>query len=665
MNKKQRRLALLESQIRRLQRHIDTLEPRSNRYSWLRVLIFFGGLIISVILLISMGWWVAVPAFVVCMIIFGIIAHYQRQIDSSIAQHLLLLHIKATHIARMKLDWAHIPAIRKNDRIEGTEVKDDHPFEYDIDISGKHSIHQLLNTAVSYEGSELLRKWLLIEEPDAQVIHQRQTLVRELAPMTRFRDYLTLHSLRSMPRTSEDFQGERLLAWLDKRQSPRGLGLLLWSIGLLNLLTLVLLVLNFFTPLPALWIFTMLISLVLFSATAEKRGDVSEDATYLKYGLATLSQIFSFLETYKYGNHEQLKAICKPFFQERAYSPTRLLRNTARIESAATLRRNPFLWLPINVLVPWDLCCAYLLSQYKERIATRLPVWLETWFELEALCSLATFAYLNPDYVMPIVEANPSAFPLDSLGFGVYTSPLGKRRESMPFLDPLEGTETSKSGNGQNRQPPPSALFCANELGHPLISDEKKVTNNFKIAELGEVFILTGSNMAGKSTFLRTIGVNLCLAYAGGPVNATYMQTALFRLFACIRVTDSVTDGYSYFYAEVRRLRALLDALKQPEQLPLFFLIDEIFKGTNNKERLIGSRSFVRALAGQNCVGAISTHDLELVKLEGTLPHVENLHFREEVVDGQLRFDYLLRPGPCPTTNALKIMAMEGLPIEG
>lgn len=622
MNKKQRRLALLESQVRRLQRRIDMLEPRSNRYSWLRVLIFFGSLAICIPLLIIIGWWIAIPAFVLCMLIFGIVAHYQSRIERSIARHSLLLYIKATHIARMKLDWEHIPAIRRLEPFEETELKEDHPFEYDIDISGKHSIYQLLNTAVSREGSERLRTWLLTTKPDAQVIHQRQTLVRELTPMTRFRDYLTLNSLRSIQRSSEDFQGERLLAWLNKRQSPQKLRLLLWGTALLNVLTVVLLVLNFFIVMPALWVFTLLLSLILFFATAEKRGDVSEDATYLKYGLATLSSIFSFLETYKYGKHEQLKAICQPFFQEREYSPTRLLRNTARIESAATLRRNMFLWLPLNVLFPWDLSCAYLLSQYKERIATRLPRWLETWFELEALCSLATFAYLNPDYTIPTIT-----------------------------LD-----------NGQNEQLP--TLFQANDLGHPLINDEKKVTNNFKINESGEVFILTGSNMAGKSTFLRTIGVNLCLAYAGGPVNATHMHTSLFRLFTCIRVTDSVTDGYSYFYAEVRRLRALLDALNQPGQLPLFFLIDEIFKGTNNKERLIGSRSFVRALVGRNCVGIISTHDLELVKLEETVPQVENWHFREEVVGGQLMFDYILRPGPCPTTNALKIMAMEGLPIE-
>jgi hypothetical protein len=648
VNKKQRRLALLESQSKRLQRRIDTLEPRSNRYSWLRVLIFFGGLVICVPLLIIIGWWIAVPVFTIFMIIFAIIAHYQRQIDRSIAQHFLLMHIKTTHIARMKLDWEHIPTTRKYERFQEKEVKEDHPFEHDIDISGKHSIHQLLNTAVSREGSERLLKWLLTTKPDAQVIHQRQILVRELAPMTRFRDYLTMNSLHSMQGSSEDFQGERLLAWLNKRRSPQELRPLLWGTALLNLLTPMLLVLNFFISMPALWTFTFLISLVLFFATAEKRGDVSEDATYLKYGLATLNRTFSFLETYKYGNHEQLKAICKPFFQGREYSPTRLLRNTARIESAATLRRNAFLWLPINVLIPWDLSCAYLLSQYKERIAARLPLWLETWFELEALCSLATFAYLNPDYVMPTVESSKAGASKEEGG-----------ASSSHLYSPLPIPTPDNKPDGQL-----PVLFCANGLGHPLINDEKKVTNNFKINESGKVLILTGSNMAGKSTFLRTIGVNLCLAYAGGPVSATHMQTTLFRLFTCIRVTDSVTDGYSYFYAEVRRLRALLDALKQPGQLPLFFLVDEIFKGTNNKERLIGSRSFVRTLAGHNCIGIISTHDLELVKLEETVPQVENWHFREEILNGQLTFDYILRPSPCPTTNALKIMAMEGLPIE-
>jgi DNA mismatch repair ATPase MutS len=200
-------------------------------------------------------------------------------------------------------------------------------------------------------------------------------------------------------------------------------------------------------------------------------------------------------------------------------------------------------------------------------------------------------------------------------------------------------------------------------MGHPLISPEQKVRNDYRIDRLGEVHIITGSNMAGKSSFLRTAGINLCLAYAGGAVDALELQTSLFRLFTAIRVTDSVTDGISYFYAEVKRLKALLLELQRKDARPLFFLIDEIFRGTNNRERLIGSRAYIRALVGENGLGLIATHDLELVQLAQEMPQVSNFHFRDAIEDGRMVFDYLLRPGPSPTTNALKVMAEEGLPV--
>jgi DNA mismatch repair ATPase MutS len=135
-------------------------------------------------------------------------------------------------------------------------------------------------------------------------------------------------------------------------------------------------------------------------------------------------------------------------------------------------------------------------------------------------------------------------------------------------------------------------------------------------------------------------------------------------LFTCINVIDSLSDGISYFYAEVQRLKALLNELEKHESIPLLFLIDEIFRGTNNRERDIGSRAFVNALTGKNGVGVISTHDLELVHLEDDISGILNFHFREDVKDGRMVFDYRLRRGPCPTTNALKIMRMEGLPVE-
>jgi DNA mismatch repair ATPase MutS len=155
----------------------------------------------------------------------------------------------------------------------------------------------------------------------------------------------------------------------------------------------------------------------------------------------------------------------------------------------------------------------------------------------------------------------------------------------------------------------------------------------------------------------------LALAQAGGPVCASRLAVAPYRIFACIRLVDSVQDHVSTFYAEVRRLRQLLNALGQPSPFPLFFLIDEIFRGTNNRERLLGSKAFLEALLGKNGTGVITTHDLDLAHSADQLAGVRNHHFREEIVGDRMVFDYGLRDGICPTTNALKIMRMEGLPV--
>ncbi len=277
------------------------------------------------------------------------------------------------------------------------------------------------------------------------------------------------------------------------------------------------------------------------------------------------------------------------------------------------------LWILINALFPWDLSVAALLRRVKADLARALPEWLSIWHELEALGSLATFAYLNPEAAFPDV--------------------LPEAQASAPLLK-------------------------ARRIGHPLIREERRVCNDFEIERTGEVVIITGSNMAGKSSFLRTLGINLCLAYAGGAVQASSLRVGLFRLYSSMRVNDSVSDGISFFYAEVQRLKAILDALESDDPLPLLFLIDEIFRGTNNRERLIGSRAYLRALVGKHGAGVIATHDLELVKLADEFPSILNAHFREDVVDGRMVFDYLLRPGPCPTTNALKVMRLAGLPVD-
>jgi len=610
MSDKEERLRLLEAQIARLRGRIARLEQRGNRYSWARVIIFFGGLALSVAVYFLLGWWVGVGLAVVILVAFGIVAHFHGQIERSAARHTLLLHIQAMYQARIQLNWEAIPSAY----YDGPSP--DHPFAIDLDIIGTRSMHRLLNIAVSREGSQRLGNWLLQTAPDLETTQRRQELVRELAPLTLFRDKLLLSSLLSAQGAKEQLEGKRLLEWLKQHSSSKGLGSLLMAAATLNVLTVVLFVLSLLGIVPQLWIFSIVCAVILLWTTGDKRGHIFEDASYLSYAFARLDAVFTYLERWRYGQHESLKRLCEPFWRDREHSPANLLRKIERVAAAATLKNNGLLWLIVNALLPWDAYCAYRLSQYKERVTERLPVWLDVWFELEAVSSLATFAYLNPEYAWPQVVAEK------------------------------DGT-----------------CFEARNLGHPLIPVDKKVANDFAMEKLGEVVIITGSNMSGKSTFLRMLGVNFVLAFAGGPVNASMLRTSLFRIFTCIRVSDSVTDGYSYFYAEVRRLRQLLDALEE-SGLPLFFLIDEIFKGTNNRERLVGSRAYIRALVGRTCLGIISTHDLELVKLADTLPGVKNDHFREEVIDGSMRFDYTLRPGPSPTTNALKIMRMEGLPVD-
>ncbi|MFL5654466.1 MAG: MutS family DNA mismatch repair protein [Ktedonobacteraceae bacterium] len=614
---KQERLKALENQINRLKKRLHSLNSRSDRYSWIRLAIFLLGALLSVVVFFLLGWLWGVILVAITLITFNIVAYYHRKIDRSITRHKIWLQIKATQVARIQLDWPNIPAVNSK------APPADHPFAIDLDITGERSLHQLINTAVSYEGSQRVCEWLLNTTPDLQTIRKRQVLVQELAPLSRFRNKLTLKSILAAKNVAEQWEGKRLLDWLDTHAaaSPRSLRSTLWVATILSALTIILFLFYIFALLGLqFWIISLLLSVGWFYVKRGERGDLFEDAYFLRDAFAQLSTVFEYLETYPYGKHEHLKKLCSPFFSNHEQRPSTLLQRLSRTASAATLEKNQVLWLIVNALLPWDIYVARRLNHYKSLIAALLPTWLDIWFELEALNSLANFAYLNPEYALP---------------------------ELMPVADRAS-----------------TCLFCGRGLGHPLIPPEQKVVNDFAMNERGEVVIITGSNMSGKSTFLRTLGINLCLAYTGGPVNANAFQASLFKLYTCIKVSDSVTGGYSYFYAEVRRLKGLLTELERASAFPLFFLIDEIFKGTNNRERQIGSRAYIQALVGQNCMGVISTHDLELVKLADTLPHIKNYHFKEDVMDGHMVFDYIVRPGPCPTTNALKIMQMEGLPVD-
>ncbi len=605
MSAKQARIAQLERYRQRLDQRLIDLQIQSDQFVRLRVAIVVIGAVLVFLAFSLLNDVAGYLSFIADLVIFNVAAHYHRQVKHSITRHRYWYRLKSTHLARIQLDWARLPT-------DKATASPEHPFAHDLDIVGEHSLQRLLDTTVSQSGSERLLSWLLAPEPDPVQIERRQLLVRELLRLTNFRDRLTLNGWLAANGPDDRIASQQILAWFQRptTSGPRRGDLLLLAV--LALINAVLFIGNALEMVPRVWPFTFLIYASYSVIRLRQLGDLFNESLSLSTALRHLGAVFGYLETYGYHASPRLKALCQPFITPSA-RPSTQLRRVGRVVFAAGLRGNPILWVLVNAAVPWDMFFGYLLARYRADLSTQMPVWLDTWYELEALSSLATFAYLNPDYQFPVIRT--------------------------------EGG------------------LQADAVGHPLLDHTVKVCNDFSLTDIGSLVIITGSNMAGKSSFLRTLGVNLVLAYAGSVVNAAHFETTLFRVFSTIRINDSLTEGFSYFYAEVRRLKTLLNALQAEHPYQLFFLIDEIFKGTNNRERLIGSRAYIRALAGGHGLGVVSTHDLELVQLADEIPQVQNYHFREDVVDGRMIFDYKLRVGPCPTTNALKIMQMEGLPI--
>jgi len=613
MTAKKRRLKALTNQLRRLEIRTTNLQKAVNRFSWYRLTIFLVGATLG----FATYWfnsYLSWGIFLTAITIFNVVAYFHRRLETSLKRHQIWMEIKQTEQARMNLDWQLIP------RPAETHASPEHPYQVDLDLTGEQSLHQLLDISISHNGSDYLLHWLLQEEPDIETVQTRQNIIRELTPLSLFRDKLLLN----FKLVSKDkLEGEKLLQWFQRVKSSTYLKQVLTVSSGLAALNWLLAILWGVGKISSHWlVISLIIYGLIYYFNHRLYTTIFDDATFLDTELKQTKTIFSYLEKFRYRSNQSLAKLCAPFIQ-LAQRPTRQLRKLTFIGFAIGLRMNYLMALLLNLIFPWDFFWAFQLNKAKLVFAKHFPEWLNICFELEALISLANFAYLNPEY-------------------------------TFPDLIPANTASENQAGQKIHLQ--------AQQMGHPLIPPDQKICNDFSLEQLGQVVLITGSNMSGKSTFLRTLGINLCLAYAGAPVNAASFKTSIFRIFSCIKVNDSVTGGVSQFYAEVKRLKRLLVLLKNEKNFPLFFLIDEIFKGTNNRERLIGSRAYIRELLGQSGLGVVTTHDLELTKLVEELPDFSNFHFREEVIAGKMVFDYILHPGPCPTTNALKIMQLEGLP---
>jgi hypothetical protein len=584
----------------------------SERFTSWRFAIFIVGLLGS-IMLHKLGWTVlGNAALATFFIFFLIVAWYHNRLEDRLHRLRRWQGIKQAHVARIRLHWPDVP-------LRSVPVPERHGYAQDLDLAGPHSLLHLIDNTVSSQGQERLSSWLFDQPPHPAQWLARQTLIRELTPLSLLRDRL---SLEAQAVEEADIDGRRLLSVLQKRVDSPGVSPMLLTESVLAILTAGLLLADSLYGIGSYWIFSFGLYAFLFLSVRSRSEEIFDHAQSLHRQLERLSAVLGYLERRSYRSSPELALLCRPFLQQNT-SPSASLKQAASIMNRLSVRAHPLVHYLINAIGPWDLYHTHRLQQLQDRIAAIAPLWFEALAELDAAISLATFAYLHPDYPWP--SLHPDA--------------AGHHNGDRPILD-------------------------AQDLAHPLIPATVRIGNDILLQGRGRIFLVTGSNMSGKSTFLRTIGINVCLAQAGGPVCAGSFRWSLVRLGSCIRVDDSLDGGLSFFYAEVKRLKTILDRTQDEKWPPVLWMIDEVFKGTNNRERLIGGRALIGALAGGNGFGLVTTHDLELTELERQLPSVTNVHFQETVAEGALHFDYRLRPGPCPTTNALRIMALEGLPVE-
>jgi len=606
----QRRDALTRL-LRRGDRLTEQGNAASQRFSRWRLAIFLLCAIISVGLYQHAWFHSGNIALLVFLTIFFTTTWFHQRLKSRLRRLGLWIEIKKDLLARLQLDWPNM-------QVQAHHPPPHHPYALDLDLTGPHSLLALLDTTFSSNGHVRLQDWIFQAnnpEPDGLAWQTRQTYIKELTPLSRLRDRCLLATRLISP---NPLDGTRILSLLQEPIAIPNLSWLIIAASSICALTIILGLLTVSTGLSNFWVLSLMIYVGLYFSLSGSIAPLFGRVLALHIELEKLVIVITKLERSTFSHQPTIRQQCNALLTQHT-RPTTCLKQLSRICQGLSVKAHPLVHLALNAFIPWDLLYVGKLHRLITTLHDTLPTWLETIGQFDAASALARFAYVNPDYQWPQLETPD-------------------KPEHQPGL--------TTAG-----------------LGHPLIARSQRIPNDLDLRGEGHMVLVTGSNMSGKSTFLRTVGINLCLAQAGGPVCATTFSWSWLQLYCCIRVTDALDEGLSYFYAEVKRLKVILDAVRAITSYPVLFLIDEIYRGTNNRERLAGSEAFVQMLQQSRGLGMISTHDLELTQLADTKGHIRNAHFQESVEDGTLHFDYQLRPGPCPTTNALRIMAQEGLPV--
>ncbi len=519
--------------------------------------------------------------------------------------------IRLLQVAARRVGWHELGLARLEDGWvgrgpAGERFRDaDHPYALDLDVLGNGSLFQLLTTGQTAAGEETLARWLL-EGADAATVRQRQAAVRDLASRPLFRE--ELYTLGADVRAAVD--SARLADWATApaQLDPGWLRTAAATLSAAAVATLAAWLAGLAPgALPAVLVLANVLAGGFFRGAV---GRVLHGSAEPARELAVLGAIVERVRRERFAA-ERLRQLAVDLGQTG--DPVRTVRHLGRLIEMHDWQHN-ILFAPIAACVLWGLQCATAVEAWRARYGQAVRAWLRIAGDVEALGSLATYHFGRPDQPFPELAAG---------GTPVY-----------------EGEQ----------------------LAHPLLPRAAAVANDVALGAEPQLLVVSGSNMAGKTTLLRTVGINAVLALAGAPVRARRLRLTPLAIGGTLRVQDSLLDGRSRFYAEITRLRRLVDMARGPT--PLLFLLDELFHGTNSSDRLDGAHGVLRYLLELRAIGLITTHDLALAGLADRLaPAAANVHFEDQLAGGTMTFDYRLRPGRSTGTNALALMAAVGLEV--
>ncbi len=577
------------------------LLKKKNNFTWLR-LANIVVLVVAVYFTWPYGWLYSAAAVLLLLVTFVQLIYRDLFNNEAIAHNRQLLQINTNELAALNHEYFQFADGQEHSPKE-------HLYANDLDIFGHASIFQFVNRTVSEMGSAQLAHWLLYPATAAE-IRQRQDAVKELSKKISWGQKLQAHGkeVRISIRTKH-----RLQNWLDEPAIFSQFKPWKWLRYVLPVMSVSITLAYILGWVPSNVFYLNLLFMALVALPQEKRvnklhnqlSKMAEELEHLSRSIAAIENE-KFLSPYLINLQQQ--------YRHEHATASASIRDLKKILDRLDVRFNIVLVFPLNLLLLWNIQQMLALEKWKHENEADVSSWFDTLGNFEALLSFAVVNFNHPDWVFPELKA--AHFQI-----------------------------------------------TATNLGHPLIAPGKRVNNFIDIGKKASIMLVTGSNMAGKSTYLRSVGTNIVLAMAGSPVCAHSFEFSPVTLISSMRIADNLEESTSTFYAELKKLKAVIDRVNRKEKV--FILLDEILRGTNSLDRHTGSKALLKQLIKQEAAGILATHDVDLAALEVAYPeNIFNFHFDVQVEKEELYFDYRLKPGVCTSLNASILMKKIGIELE-